>query len=109
MEKIRMQTAIVTPAGWRAIKPSVRFASFFTAFLLFFAAPAAVFAPPAAPVRKRGDLPTFHADAQSRLKDYLQSSVEIKRSQRGKGSLTILFNSDSDFQRIVALLDKDSK
>ena len=64
---------------------------------------------PAAPVRKRGDLPTFHADAQSRLKDYLQSSVEIKRSQRGKGSLTILFNSDSDFQRIVALLDKDSK
>ena len=62
---------------------------------------------PVAPaVKKRGELPAVHAAAQSRLKERLQSSVEIKRSQRGKGSLTILFNSDSDFERIVSLLEK---
>lgn len=61
---------------------------------------------PVAPVKKRGELPAVHAAAQSRLKERLQSAVEIKRSQRGKGSLTILFNSDSDFERIVSLLEK---
>lgn len=61
---------------------------------------------PVAPVKKRGDLPAVHAAAQSRLKERLQSTVEIKRSQRGKGSLTILFNSDSDFERIMSLLEK---
>ena len=57
-------------------------------------------------MRRRGALPSAHAAAQSRLKDYLQSVVEIKRSQRGKGTLTISFNSDSDFERILALLEK---
>lgn len=62
---------------------------------------------PAAPVaKKRGELPSSHAAAQSRLKDSLQSVVEIKRSQRGKGSLIIHFNSDSDFDRILALIEK---
>ena len=61
---------------------------------------------PVAPVKRRGELPAVHAAAQSRLKERLQSAVEIKRSQRGKGSLTILFNSDSDFERIVSLLEK---
>ena len=61
---------------------------------------------PVAPVKKRGELPAMHAAAQSRLKERLQSAVEIKRSQRGRGSLTILFNSDSDFDRIVQLLEK---
>ncbi|MBP3763646.1 MAG: ParB/RepB/Spo0J family partition protein [Bacteroidales bacterium] len=61
---------------------------------------------PVAPVRRRGDLPATHQAAQSRLKDRLQSTVEVKRSQRGKGTLTIHFNSDSDFERILALLDK---
>ena len=59
---------------------------------------------PVAPVKRRGELPSVHAAAQSRLKERLQSSVEIKRSQRGKGSLTILFNSDSDFERIMKLI-----
>lgn len=61
---------------------------------------------PVAPVKKRGELPAVHAAVQSRLKERLQSTVEIKRSQRGKGSLTILFNSDSDFDRIIQLLEK---
>ncbi len=60
---------------------------------------------PAVTVKKRGDLPPVHAAAQSRLKDKLQSTVEIKRSQRGKGSVTIHFNSDSDFERIMALIE----
>ena len=63
---------------------------------------------PAAPTsHHRGELPSVHAAAQSRLKDYLQSTVEIKRSQRGKGSVTIHFNSDSDFERIMALIEKN--
>ena len=57
-------------------------------------------------VKRRGDLPKQHVDAQNRLKDKLQSVVEIKRSQRGKGTLTISFNSDADFERIVRLLEK---
>ena len=63
--------------------------------------------PKKAPVlHRRGDLPAAHAAAQSRLKDRLQSTVEIKRSQRGKGTLTIAFNNDADFERIIKLLEK---
>lgn len=60
---------------------------------------------PAPKVKRRGDLPTSHSEAQQRLKDRLQSTIEIKRSQRGKGSLTIHFNSDSDFERILQLIE----
>lgn len=56
--------------------------------------------------KRRGELPSMHSAAQSRMKDRLQSTVEIKRSQRGKGTITICFNSDSDFERIIALLEK---
>lgn len=56
--------------------------------------------------RKRGELPERHIQARNSLKDYLQSTVQIKRSQRGKGILTIAFNSDSDFERIISLLQK---
>ena len=62
---------------------------------------------PVAPAaKKRGELPATHVAAQGRLKKMLQSTVEIKRSQRGKGTLTILFNSDSDFERILGLIEK---
>ncbi len=61
---------------------------------------------PKVQVRRRGDLPETHSAAQKRLKERLQSTVEIKRSQRGKGTLTIAFNSDSDFERIMNLLEK---
>ena len=60
---------------------------------------------PAVTVRRRGDLPETHSAAQLRLKEKLQSTVEIKRSQRGKGTLTITFNSDRDFERIMALIE----
>ncbi len=57
------------------------------------------------PVPRRGDLPAQHREVKDRLKQRLQSVVEIKRSQRGKGTLTIAFNSDADFERIVSLLE----
>ncbi len=61
---------------------------------------------PAAPTaKKRGELPSTHVEAQRRLKKKLQSTVEIKRSQRGKGSMTIFFNSDDDFNRILGLIE----
>lgn len=63
-------------------------------------------APKVQPGKLRGNLPALHSAAQSRLKDRLQSTVEIKRTQRGKGTLTISFNSDSDFERIIALLER---
>lgn len=57
-------------------------------------------------VHRRGELPESHVAAQNRLKERLQSTVEIKRSQRGKGTLTIAFNSDADFERIMKLLEQ---
>lgn len=51
-------------------------------------------------------LPEVHAVAKSQLKQYLQSEVEIKRSRRGKGTVTIHFNSDTDFDRLMKLLKK---
>ncbi len=56
------------------------------------------------PIRKKEDLPEIHAASRSALKQYLQSDVEIKRSRRGKGTLTIHFNNDRDFERIVKLI-----
>lgn len=61
--------------------------------------------PRPAPVgRKKDDLPEVHAASRSALKQYLQSEVEIKRSRRGKGTVTIHFNNDRDFERIMKLI-----
>ena len=51
-------------------------------------------------------LPELHETTKNELKNYIQSEVEIKRSRKGKGSLTIYFNNDSDFQRIVKIIQK---
>ena len=56
--------------------------------------------------RKKEDLPETHAASRSALKQYLQSEVDIKRSRRGKGTLTIHFNSDKDFERIIKLISE---
>ena len=50
------------------------------------------------------ELPSTHSAAQSQMRQKLQSEVEIKRSRRGKGTLTIHFNNDADFDRIIKLL-----
>ena len=57
------------------------------------------------PVTAKPELPTTHSAAQSQLRQTLQSDVEIKRSRRGKGTLTIHYNNDEDFDRIMKLLD----
>ncbi len=59
---------------------------------------------PAAKKNAKPQLPELHEQSKKMLKDYIQSEVEIKRSRKGKGSLTIYFNNDSDFQRIVKIL-----
>ena len=51
------------------------------------------------------ELPNAYCAAQSQLRQTLQSEVEIKRSRRGKGTLTIHFNNDEDFDRIMKLLN----
>ena len=57
-------------------------------------------------VTKKDDLPQAFADRQRALKHYLQSEVELRRSRRGKGTLTIHFNNDTDFERIMKLLNQ---
>lgn len=50
-------------------------------------------------------LPASHSAAQSQMRQMLESEVEIKRSRRGKGTMTIHFNNDADFERIMKLLN----
>ncbi len=54
--------------------------------------------------KKPDNLPERHATGQSSLRQYLQSEVDIKRSRRGKGTVTIHFNNDADFDRIMKLI-----
>lgn len=51
-------------------------------------------------------LPPAYSQARTQLKNTLKSEVEIKRNRKGKGSVTIFFNNDSDFDRLVKLLEK---
>lgn len=60
--------------------------------------------PSVTPSRKKDDLPEAHAASRSMLKQYLQSEVDIKRSRRGKGTVTIHFNNDRDFERIIKII-----
>ena len=57
-------------------------------------------------VGKKNDLPQAYMDRQQQLKTTLQSEVDIRRSRRGKGTLTIHFNNDADFERIMKLLNQ---
>lgn len=56
--------------------------------------------------RKSEPLPKSHQEGRNNLRQYLQSEVEIRRSRRGKGTITIQFNTDSDFSRILSLIQK---
>ncbi|MBQ9863818.1 MAG: ParB/RepB/Spo0J family partition protein [Bacteroidales bacterium] len=55
-------------------------------------------------VTVKEELPATHSVAQSQMRELLHSDVEIKRSRRGKGTMTIHFNNDEDFERIIQLL-----
>ena len=56
-------------------------------------------------VSAKEDLPPRHTATLSQMKEKLHSDVEIKRSRRGKGTMTIHFNNDEDFERIINLLN----
>lgn len=62
-------------------------------------------APKPAYKRTAAELPAQHAASQSSLRQHLHSEVEIQRSRRGKGAITIHFNNDADFERIMKLID----
>ena len=42
------------------------------------------------------------------LSNYLDREVQMKTNKKGKGKLTIPFSSDEDFEKIIALIKKDS-
>lgn len=56
-------------------------------------------------VVSKEELPAGHSATLSQMREKLHSDVEIKRSRRGKGTMTIHFNNDEDFDRIVRLLN----
>lgn len=55
--------------------------------------------------KTRKELPEFHKDTRFALSKRLDTKVDITRSMRGKGNITISFRNDDDFQRIIALLE----
>lgn len=54
--------------------------------------------------KEENPLPETHNKFANSLSNKLKTYITIKRSKRGKGSITIAFKNDSDFERIVALL-----
>jgi len=54
-------------------------------------------------------LPEEYISFKNKLSDVFKSNISIKRSNAGKGSLTIPFTSDEEFKKIQNLLSKISK
>jgi len=52
------------------------------------------------------DLPSLHIEVKNNLAQKLSTDVDIKRSNRGKGSISIAFANDKEFERIISLLQK---
>ena len=50
-------------------------------------------------------LPSTHNEFKDKLSNKLSTTIEIKRSQRGKGTITIPFSNDKDFQRIISIIE----
>ena len=55
--------------------------------------------------KEKKALPDFHKTQKEKLIKRLETNIEISRSQRGKGAITISFKNDSDFERIISLLE----
>lgn len=58
------------------------------------------------PARVADALPVYHDTQKKNLEQWLGSEVEVHRSRRGKGTLTIHFRNDDDFERLINLLNK---
>lgn len=60
----------------------------------------------APPVKSpKPNLPDEFNQVKEKLKLFFGNDVDIKRNKLGKGKLSIEFNSDEDFQRIISLLE----
>ncbi|MDR1846529.1 MAG: ParB/RepB/Spo0J family partition protein [Bacteroidales bacterium] len=57
------------------------------------------------PTKEKKELPEFHTDFKKSISSKLGTTVDITRSQRGKGHIVIPFSNDEDFQRIVAIIE----
>ncbi len=56
--------------------------------------------------KQKKQLPEYHNSKKEVLSSHLDTAVEITRSQRGKGKITIAFKNDKDFERIMELLER---
>ena len=61
--------------------------------------------PAAKKITKSADLSNEYKRAQLSISENVQSKVEIKRAQNGKGKIIIDFNSDQEFERLRKLLE----
>lgn len=57
--------------------------------------------------KKQRPLPASHIEFQNNLSEKLSTKIEIKRSQRGKGTITIEFSNDKDFERIISIIEEN--
>ncbi len=57
--------------------------------------------------KTKKQLPQSHLEKREMLSSKLDTNIEISRSQRGKGKITIAFKNDKDFERIIALLESE--
>lgn len=55
--------------------------------------------------KEKKSLPEFHKAKKENLITKLETDIEITRSQRGKGTISISFKNDADFERIISLLE----
>jgi len=55
-------------------------------------------------IQGKTKLPEKHASLASQLAGQLETKVDIRRNNKGKGSIVISFNSEKEFDRIVSLL-----
>ena len=53
---------------------------------------------------QKKQLPQLHNEFVTAMTERLQTPITVKRSQRGKGTITIAFKNDKEFERIVSLL-----
>ncbi len=57
---------------------------------------------PVAKVKKENE----YKSLETHLESHFNTKVQLQRSKNGKGKITISFSSDSDLERIIALLDR---
>jgi len=55
---------------------------------------------------KTSRLPEKYREIEQNLKEKLETSVEMKRNNKGRGSIVISFKNDTEMERIVSLLKK---